>query len=133
MPEIEQAIQQLPREEIFRLREVIQHRLDGEWDRKFADDIHDGSPNYLPEATLAEQKCLSHPDENLRHFEPSRESSSPSLHNVEELSSIVIDWAYKLHIEAAPGLLETVYEVTLAKMLELRGLHVRRQVRVSIE
>jgi hypothetical protein len=28
--EIEKAIQQLPREEVFRLREVIQHRFDDE-------------------------------------------------------------------------------------------------------
>ena len=35
--EIKKAIQQLPREEIFRLRDVIQHRFDEEWERQFAD------------------------------------------------------------------------------------------------
>ena len=51
----------------------------------------------------------------LRDFATSRETL-----NVEELSAIVVDCAYKLHVEAGPGLLETVYEVVLAKMLEDR-------------
>ena len=53
--------------------------------------------------------------------------------NVEEMSAIVVDCAYRLHVEAGPGLLETVYEVVLAKMLEKEGLQVRRQVPVPIE
>jgi GxxExxY protein len=52
---------------------------------------------------------------------------------VEELSSLVVDCAYKLHVEAGPGLLETVYEVVLTEMLKERGLRVRRQVQVPIE
>ena len=64
----------------------------------------------------------------LRVFAPSRETR-----NVEELSAIVVDCAYMLHVEAGPGLLETVYEVVLAKMLEDRGLRVRRQVQIPIE
>jgi GxxExxY protein len=38
----------------------------------------------------------------------------------------VIDAAVKLHRELAPGLLETVYEVVLAKELQARGLRVER-------
>jgi len=76
----------------------------------------------------------------LRGFAPSRETpSAPPPHaapsretNVEELSAIVVDCAYRLHVETGPGLLETVYEVVLAKMLEQRGLRVRRQVPVPI-
>ena len=52
--------------------------------------------------------------------------------NVEQISAIVVDCAYKLHVEAGPGLLESVYEAVLAKMLEQRGLRVRRQVPVPI-
>jgi GxxExxY protein len=51
----------------------------------------------------------------------------------EEMSAIVVDCAYRLHVEAGPGLLETVYEVVLAKLLEKEGLQVRRQVPVPIE
>ena len=39
--------------------------------------------------------------------------------NIEELSAVVVDCAYKLHVEAGPGLLETVYEVVLAKMKQV--------------
>lgn len=60
----------------------------------------------------------------------SQDTKTPK--NIEELSAIVVDCAYKLHVEAGPGLLETVYEVVLAKMLEQHGLRVRRQVPVPI-
>jgi len=63
-------------------------------------------------------------------FEASRESFSL---DAEEISAIVVDCAYKLHVEAGPGLLESVYEVVLARMLEERGLEVKRQVPVPIE
>ena len=52
--------------------------------------------------------------------------------DVEELSAIVVDCGYKLHVEAGPGLLETVYEVVLAKMLADQGLVVKRQAPVPI-
>ena len=52
--------------------------------------------------------------------------------DVEELSAIVVDCGYKLHVEAGPGLLETVYEVVLARMLRDQGLAVERQVPVPI-
>ena len=51
---------------------------------------------------------------------------------VEELSAIVVNCGYRLHVEAGPGLLETVYEVVLARMLSDQGLDVKRQVPVPI-
>jgi iron complex transport system substrate-binding protein len=62
----------------------------------------------------------------LRGFVPSCEK------DIEELSRIVVDCGYKLHIEAGPGLLEIVYEVVLAKMLTDLGLAVKRQVPIPI-
>jgi iron complex transport system substrate-binding protein len=53
--------------------------------------------------------------------------------NEEEVSAVIVDCGYKLHVEAGPGLLESVYEVVLTKMLEERGLKVRRQVPVPIQ
>lgn len=44
-----------------------------------------------------------------------------------------MDCAYHLHVEAGPGLLESVYEVVLAKMLSEKSLKVARQVPVPIE
>jgi GxxExxY protein len=44
----------------------------------------------------------------------------------------VVDSAVQVHRELGPGLLESVYEVVLAKELERRGLRVERQVPVPI-
>ncbi len=53
--------------------------------------------------------------------------------NVEQLSSVVVDAAFHLHRDLGPGLLESVYEAVLAKLLRDRGLAVARQRIVPIE
>jgi len=50
-----------------------------------------------------------------------------------DIGTIIVDCAVELHRNLGPGLLETVYEVTLARALERRGLAVQRQVSVPIE
>jgi len=55
------------------------------------------------------------------------------MKNVEEMSAIVVDAAFHLHRDLGPGLLESVYEVVLAKILRDRGLAVERQKPVPIE
>lgn len=52
--------------------------------------------------------------------------------NVEELASIVVDTALHLHRDLGPGLLETVYEAVLARLLDQKGLLVERQKPVPI-
>jgi iron complex transport system substrate-binding protein len=52
--------------------------------------------------------------------------------DVEEISAIVVDTALQLHRDLGPGLLESVYEVVLAKLLEQRGLVVERQKPVPV-
>lgn len=52
--------------------------------------------------------------------------------DVEETASIVIDAALQLHRDLGPGLLESVYESVLAKMLDERGLKIERQKPVPI-
>ena len=47
-----------------------------------------------------------------------------------EISKVFVDSALTVHRELGPGLLETVYEVTLAHELKQRGLNVQRQVPV---
>jgi len=49
-----------------------------------------------------------------------------------EIGTIVIETAIAMHRELGPGLLETVYEVVLARELQDRGLRVERQVPVPI-
>ena len=50
-----------------------------------------------------------------------------------EIGKIVVDQCIQLHRALGPGLLESVYEVTLARRLKKNGLVVARQVSVPIE
>ncbi len=52
--------------------------------------------------------------------------------DIEELSNIVVDCGYHLHVDLGPGLLESVYEAVLAEMLRQRGLNVERQKPIKI-
>lgn len=52
--------------------------------------------------------------------------------DIEEIASIVIDAAFKIHKELGPGLLESVYEAVLAYELSKKGLVVERQKLVPI-
>jgi GxxExxY protein len=49
-----------------------------------------------------------------------------------DIGTVIVDCAVKLHQDLGPGLLETVYEVTLAHKLKARGLSVERQVTMAI-
>jgi GxxExxY protein len=50
-----------------------------------------------------------------------------------QIGTIIVETAIRLHQELGPGLLESVYEVILAHALEKQGLRVQRQVSVPIE
>jgi len=50
-----------------------------------------------------------------------------------ETGTVIVDCEIHLHRGIGPGLLESVYEVTLARKLEKRGLSVQRQVPIAIE
>lgn len=49
-----------------------------------------------------------------------------------EISKIIVDVAYKIHVALGPGLLESVYEAVMAHDLQKRGLRVGRQVGIPI-
>jgi GxxExxY protein len=71
-------------------------------------------------------------------FEPTNAASPKGNNptaglNVEQISAIVVDVAFHIHKDLGPGLLETVYEVVLAKALERRGLRVERQKPVTFD
>jgi iron complex transport system substrate-binding protein len=53
--------------------------------------------------------------------------------DIEELTTEIIDRAFHLHRQLGPGLLESVYEVVLASMLEERGFRVERQKPIPIK
>ncbi|MFD0835349.1 GxxExxY protein [Mariniflexile aquimaris] len=44
-----------------------------------------------------------------------------------EISSVIVDKCYQIHVELGPGLLESVYEEVLCFELINEGLHVERQ------
>jgi GxxExxY protein len=51
----------------------------------------------------------------------------------EEISRMVVDCAYHMHVEIGPGLLESVYEAVMEKLLKEKGLKVERQKLIPIE
>lgn len=52
---------------------------------------------------------------------------------LDDITGEIVDAAYKLHMGLGPGLLESVYEVVLARELERRGLRAARQQFVSFD
>ncbi len=52
---------------------------------------------------------------------------------LDEITGAVVDASVKIHKELGPGLLESVYEVILARELERRGFDVERQRLISFE
>ena len=50
-----------------------------------------------------------------------------------KIGDILIDTAFYIHKKLGPGLLESVYEVILMKLLTKKGLTVQRQVAIPME
>jgi iron complex transport system substrate-binding protein len=55
------------------------------------------------------------------------------MREIDDVTGIIVDSAYKLHSGLGPGLLESVYEAVLSRDLMQRGLKVERQKVVSFE
>ncbi len=55
------------------------------------------------------------------------------MKHFDEITGAVVDAAFKIHVEWGPGLLESVYEVVLARALERRGFTVERQKAIRFE
>ncbi len=55
------------------------------------------------------------------------------MDNANDVTGIIVDTAFKLHVGLGPGLLESVYERVLTSMLRQRGLAVATQRLVSFE
>jgi GxxExxY protein len=53
--------------------------------------------------------------------------------NENEIGTTVLDAAFYLHKNLGPGLLESVYEAILTKLLAKKGLCVQRQVSIPVE
>ena len=55
------------------------------------------------------------------------------MHELDDITGAIVDSAMKIHKELGPGLLESVYEVVLARTLEKRGFQVARQNPIRFE
>jgi GxxExxY protein len=55
------------------------------------------------------------------------------MKDIDEITGSIVDAAYKIHTGLGPGLLESVYEIVLARTLEKRGLVAERQKIISFE
>jgi GxxExxY protein len=55
------------------------------------------------------------------------------MKELDDITGAVVDAAVKIHKELGPGLLESVYEVVLARELERRGFQVERQKPIRFE
>jgi len=55
------------------------------------------------------------------------------MKELDEITGAIVDSAMEIHKDLGPGLLESVYEVVLAKALQMRGLLVERQKAIEFE
>ena len=55
------------------------------------------------------------------------------MKELDDLTGAIVDAALKIHMELGLGLLESVYEVVLARALEKRGFRVERQKVIRFE
>ncbi len=55
------------------------------------------------------------------------------MKELDDITGAIVDAALKIHMELGPGLLESVYEVVLARALERRGFRVERQKVIRFE
>lgn len=52
--------------------------------------------------------------------------------DIEALAKITVDCGFHIHKEIGPGLLESAYELLMFESILARGLHVERQIPISI-
>lgn len=55
------------------------------------------------------------------------------VRDLDDITGEIVDAALRIHRDLGPGLLESVYETILARMLVTRGLRVERQKLIRIE
>ncbi|HEV7426065.1 MAG TPA: GxxExxY protein [Thermoanaerobaculia bacterium] len=55
------------------------------------------------------------------------------MHELDEITAAIIHASIHVHRELGPGLLESVYEIVLARVLMKHGFRVQRQTPISFE
>src|SRR5215203_6309936 len=52
--------------------------------------------------------------------------------DLDDITGGIVDASIQIHRGLGPGLLESVYEIVLASVLERRGMHVERQLPITL-
>ena len=52
--------------------------------------------------------------------------------SLERIAKIIVNSCFSVHKEMGPGLLESIYELCLIKVLNLHGLEVKSQVSIPL-
>jgi len=55
------------------------------------------------------------------------------MRELDDITGGIVDSAFAIHRDLGPGLLESVYEALLARLLEQRGFYVERQPAIRFE
>ena len=55
------------------------------------------------------------------------------MHELDEITGAIVDSAMQIHKGLGPGLLESVYETVLPRLLSNRGFRIERQKSISFE
>jgi iron complex transport system substrate-binding protein len=55
------------------------------------------------------------------------------MRELDDITGTIVDASMRIHTDLGPGLLESVYEAVLARVLARRGLHVVRQQPMGFE
>ncbi len=55
------------------------------------------------------------------------------MNNINEITGVIVDRAFRIHSKLGPGLLESVYETILSRDLSRAGLEVERQKPISFD
>lgn len=55
------------------------------------------------------------------------------MRELDDITGAIVDASLKIHIDLGPGLLESVYEMVLARALDKRGFNVERQKGIRFE
>jgi iron complex transport system substrate-binding protein len=63
----------------------------------------------------------------------SRGGAEGGKKEIDQITGLIVDHSLTIHKNLGPGLLESVYEAVLAKKLEMAGLFVERQKRISFQ
>src|SRR5687767_2300177 len=61
------------------------------------------------------------------------EGGGRRMRELDEITGNIVDAALRIHRDLGPGLLESVYEAVLARVLEQRGFRVERQQAIRFE